>query len=336
MDDSLGEVIVLLASRATKAEPLVQPLRPLVVGVSPQLETLVPAILPLGQEMPDQHLADPSPPPLRVHEHHRDMAQAGKRWPGAIVVQRLHTQSHTDNCSRVLGHSEKAVAVREEAANVPFMVRRRRRTTSTGSIRQARHGAGCITIGLPADPNERYHASSMGAADGHFHVLWLSAAPRVVRLERQGGISMTNKAAFTPDEWISVIQGPTSAGLVVVAASRGGTFRESFAMSKAYVEARSEHGKSELLDEIVHSKPKLEHAHTHSTEELMADALQRVRAAVAVLESKATADEVEDYRQFVMTLAQKVAVAHREGSQDVSPAEAAAIEEIRTSLGAPA
>src|SRR5207248_3789066 len=107
---------------------------------------------------------------------------------------------------------------------------------------------------------------------------------------------MTSKAAFSPDEWISVTEGPTSAGFVVVTASRGGMFRETFAMSKAYVEARSAHGRSELLDEIVSSKPKLEHARAHSPEELKADALQRVRAAVAVLESKATPEEIEDYR----------------------------------------
>lgn len=146
---------------------------------------------------------------------------------------------------------------------------------------------------------------------------------------------MTNKVAFTADEWISVLEGPTSAGLVVVTASHGGTFRETFAMSKAYVETRSAHGKSELLDEVVSSKPKTEHAHAHSKEELTAEALQRLRAAVAVLESKATPEEVNDYRQFVLTLAQKVAAAHREDGQDVSSAEAAAIEEIRTALGAP-
>src|SRR3954447_24408371 len=102
---------------------------------------------------------------------------------------------------------------------------------------------------------------------------------------------MTNKAAFTPDEWNSVIEGPTSAGLVVVTASHGGTFRETFAMSKAYVEARSAHGASELLDEIVNQKPKMEHAHAHSTAELKTDALQRVHEAVAVLQAKATAEE---------------------------------------------
>jgi hypothetical protein len=144
---------------------------------------------------------------------------------------------------------------------------------------------------------------------------------------------MTNQDAFTADEWTLVREAPTSAGMIVVTASHGGTFRETFAMSKAYVEARSEHGKSELLDAVVGSKPKMDHAHPHSPEELTASALQHVRDAIALLETKATAPEIEDYRQFVLTLADKVAKAHREHGQDVSPEEAAAIEQIRTALG---
>jgi hypothetical protein len=146
---------------------------------------------------------------------------------------------------------------------------------------------------------------------------------------------MTNQDAFTADEWTLVLEAPTSAGLIVVAASRGGTFRETFAMSKAYVEARADHGRSELLDAVVGSKPKMEHQHSHSSEELVTTALQHVRDAISLLESKATPQEVEDYRQFILTLAGKVASAHREHGQDVSPEEAAAIEQIRTALGAP-
>jgi len=54
---------------------------------------------------------------------------------------------------------------------------------------------------------------------------------------------------------------------------------------------------------------------------------------VALLESKATAEERADYSRFVLNLANKVAAAHREGGQSVSPAEAAAIQEIATALG---
>jgi hypothetical protein len=147
---------------------------------------------------------------------------------------------------------------------------------------------------------------------------------------------MTNKDAFTDDEWTAVCEGPTSAGLMVVTASRGGSFRETFAMSKAYAEARAGHGKSELLDVIVGSKPKTDRSHPHSTEELVASSLQHIRDAVALLEAKATAAELGDYRNFVITLSEKVAGAHREHDQDVSPEEAAAIEQIRGALGVPA
>jgi len=147
---------------------------------------------------------------------------------------------------------------------------------------------------------------------------------------------MTNRDAFSADEWTIVREAPTSAGLVVVAASRGGTFRETFAMSKAYVEARADHGRSELLDAVVGAKPKVDHPHPHSPEELTATALQHIRDAIALLDAKATAEEIEEYRQFVLTLAGKVAAAHREHGQDVSQAEAAALEQIRAALGSPA
>ena len=139
---------------------------------------------------------------------------------------------------------------------------------------------------------------------------------------------MTTKAAFTPDEWTTVIEGPTSAGMMVVMASHGGPFRETFAMSKAYVDARSEHGQSELLDEIVSTRPKADHTRAHSAEEMRGHAINGVRAAVALVAAKATPDELEGYRNFVLTVANKVAAAHREDGQDVSSPEAEAIQAI--------
>jgi hypothetical protein len=145
---------------------------------------------------------------------------------------------------------------------------------------------------------------------------------------------MTTKAAFTPEEWTSVLEGPPSAGMIVVMAGHGGMFRETIAMSKAYVEARGQHGQSELLDEIVAAKPKADHTRYHSYDELRDNGLRHVRTAVEILESKATPEEVDEYRRFVLTLADKVAAAHREDGQDVSPAEAVAIDHIAEALGA--
>ena len=143
---------------------------------------------------------------------------------------------------------------------------------------------------------------------------------------------MTTKADFSPAEWETVLEGPPAAGLMVITASHGGTFRETVAMSKAYVESRAMHGQSELLDEIVAARPKMEHARYHSTEELKDAALQHLRSAVALLASKATPEEVDEYRRFILTLADKVAAAHREEGRQVSPGEAAAIDQIAGAL----
>jgi head-tail adaptor len=144
---------------------------------------------------------------------------------------------------------------------------------------------------------------------------------------------MTAKAAFSPEEWKVVLEGPPSAGMIVVTAAHGGMFRETVAMSKAYAEARAQHGASELVDEIVSAKPQIDHTRYHSFEELRDNGLENLRSAVTVLAGKATADEVDDYRRFVVALANKVAAAHREGGQDVSPAEAEAVQQITAALG---
>jgi hypothetical protein len=121
--------------------------------------------------------------------------------------------------------------------------------------------------------------------------------------------------------------------MIVATAARGGMIRESIALSKAYVEARAQHGQSELLDEIVAAKPEIDHRNFHSAGELRDNGLEHIRAAVTLLDSKATAEEIDGYRHFVLELASKVAAAHREEGRGVSPGEAEAIEEIAMALG---
>jgi hypothetical protein len=147
---------------------------------------------------------------------------------------------------------------------------------------------------------------------------------------------MTTKADFTEEEWNQVLEGPTSAGMVVTTAERGGTFRETFAMAGAYADARKEHGASELLDEIISHRPKTDRIKAHSKEEMKDGYLDELRAAVALVAAKATPAELGDYRLFVVSLAKKVAHAKKEkGSEDgVTTAEAAAIAEIEGALGA--
>ena len=145
---------------------------------------------------------------------------------------------------------------------------------------------------------------------------------------------MASRTDFTPEEWHLILEAPPSAGMIVVTAQRGGSFRETIAMAKAYAEARQQHGKSELLDDIVAAKPERDHTHYHSFEELKEQGLRHLRESVGLLTTKATPEEVEEYRRFIVTLSQKVAAAHREHGQEVSEAEQTAINDITEALQA--
>jgi hypothetical protein len=149
---------------------------------------------------------------------------------------------------------------------------------------------------------------------------------------------MTGKADFTEEEWKTILEGPPSAGLVVILSDRGGSIRETFSMAKAYTEARKQHGESELLDEVVSAKPEMDHTRAGSPDELKQHNLDNVRQAVATLRTKASDEEVEEYRKFVRGLAEHVAEARKEGfmglsGERVSDAERAAIGEVETALG---
>src|SRR5215831_2799579 len=144
---------------------------------------------------------------------------------------------------------------------------------------------------------------------------------------------MTTSADFTEEEWKTVLEGPPAAGLMVLMAQSGGTFKETWALSKSYVEARQQHGESQLLDEIVSHKPKLDHTRYHTPEELQEGVRKHLGDAVALLQSKGTPQDADEYRRFVLNLAHNVAAAHREGGVDISPAEQTALDGIAEALG---
>ena len=143
---------------------------------------------------------------------------------------------------------------------------------------------------------------------------------------------MSVKSDFDEAEWDLVAEGPVTAGMIVLTADSGGTFRETMALARAYTDARKEHGQSELLDEIVSAKPEFDRHRYHSTRELYDAGLDRIAEAAAAVGRKGTAEELSDYRGFVVTLATKVAEAHKEEGQEVSPAEQAALNAIRDRL----
>lgn len=143
---------------------------------------------------------------------------------------------------------------------------------------------------------------------------------------------MTSKADFTDSEWEVVREAPPTAGMVAATASAGGSFRESWALAKAFGEARHLHGQSELLDALVAERP---HAKRyHSPEELEQQGLVLLRQAVELVGQKGTPEELDEYRQFTLEVAQKVAEAHKEGDDAVSSGEQVALAKIKAALDA--
>ena len=153
---------------------------------------------------------------------------------------------------------------------------------------------------------------------------------------------MTTKAEFNAEEWTTVVEGPVYAGMRVITADRGGTLRESLAMGRVYSHARGQQGQSELLDELVASPPSIDQRHVQEAGgDVATAATDRIRDAMAIVEAKATADEVDAYKRFVMSVAQAAASAHKEGGflgiggKEISPAEDEALNQISTTLGKP-
>jgi hypothetical protein len=143
---------------------------------------------------------------------------------------------------------------------------------------------------------------------------------------------MTKKSDFTPDEWKLVQEGPATAGMLLLAAESGGTFRETFALARAYTDARKQHGQSELLDEVVAGKPEFDRHRYKTSQELQEEGLKVIGEASALVRSKATPEESASYDEFIVTAASHVAAAHKEHGQAVSEKEQAALDAVRAQL----
>ena len=144
---------------------------------------------------------------------------------------------------------------------------------------------------------------------------------------------MTTKAEFNADEWERVAQAPAFAGVMVILGDRGGTFRETIALGKAYAGARREGG-GELLEQVVTSPPHVD------PKSITPDQLpERIREAIRIVEQKATPEETEEYRQFILRVADVVAHAHKEGGvlgiggKEVSEEEQAVLDQLASTVG---
>ena len=155
---------------------------------------------------------------------------------------------------------------------------------------------------------------------------------------------MTSKAEFNAEEWSRVAAGPFVAGLVVIAADRGGTVRETMALARAIAEEQQDEGQPELIRELLADRPNPQEllggdGAKQSPEELANRSEQVLREALTLLEEKATPEEVDAYRRVCRELAQRVAERTKSGGvlgiggERVSSEEQAALDRLEATLG---
>lgn len=163
---------------------------------------------------------------------------------------------------------------------------------------------------------------------------------------------MATKADFTAEEWSQIQRAPFMAGLAVVAASPSGPFgviKEMFAVGKMLAQVKTEGASSDLVKALVadletgareQSAPA--ELRGKAPDQVRSYAIDSLRQVTALVGKKAQPDEAQGFNQWLVSVAQKVAEAAKEGGflgfggTQVSEQEAAAIKEISTALGAKA
>ena len=118
---------------------------------------------------------------------------------------------------------------------------------------------------------------------------------------------MTTKEAFTAEKWKQLETAPIYAGMGIIAADPAVTsiFKESAAMAKAMVQNPVPAGAQDLVGGIV--------ADTKDPEAIMQQIYAYVGGAAAIVDQKAGADEARGYKEWLLSVAQSVAEAGKEG-----------------------
>ncbi|HKZ68488.1 MAG TPA: hypothetical protein VI547_16435 [Anaerolineales bacterium] len=161
---------------------------------------------------------------------------------------------------------------------------------------------------------------------------------------------MTTRAAFTQDEWEVLSKTLHEPSVVVMIASPGGGLWEIFAMIQGALEAAEKFSESELAQSLLNEmapsrqepRPRLKQTGRAPGDAVfdlvMDEMIAHLRRAVKIVAAKATAQEVDEYRQLVMFLAEKTANAASEGSflgmggERVTEDERRVLDEIKLAL----
>ncbi len=165
---------------------------------------------------------------------------------------------------------------------------------------------------------------------------------------------MSQKADYTPEEWKTLMTAPMLVGFAVVGASPSGpvgTVKEMASMSRSVFEAGRQASVAPLLaaltgDLQAHAeavvKGREQDTERIAPSEARMKALDACKRTASILAQKATDEEADSIKGFLVSMAEKVSEASKEGGflgfggTQVSAAERAAVSDIATALGAKA
>jgi hypothetical protein len=163
---------------------------------------------------------------------------------------------------------------------------------------------------------------------------------------------MTTKAAFSEDEWSRLKRGPFIAGLAISIADPGGpieAIKETAAALKTVTGAGESGDRGELVGELAKEVT----AEARERKNPLAgfrpkgalagqEILDELREVNGIVSGKATAEEANAYRGWLLAAAREAADAAKEGgflgfhAQRVSEGEQRMLDQLATALAAPA
>ena len=160
---------------------------------------------------------------------------------------------------------------------------------------------------------------------------------------------MATKSDFTEEEWATLVRAPMVAGMAITFADPGGPIevvKETSAVLKFATGSSSEQ-RDDLVGEVVREMRGLVEQRKNPAADFkprgtMAgkEILDELSRANEIVAAKATPDEAEAFRAWIMECAQRAAEAAKEGgfmgfrAEQVSQGEKDMLAQVRSALGA--
>jgi hypothetical protein len=159
---------------------------------------------------------------------------------------------------------------------------------------------------------------------------------------------MTTKSDFTEEEWIRVRRAPFVAGMAISLADPGGPIELAKESTASLKSATNPPTREQLLADIALDIQGMTQQRQNPLSDFKPTSaslagqqiLDELRAVITIVSSKAAAEEVAAFKEWLLTIAQAAADAAKEGgfmgfgAIQVSEGEKAMLDQVRTALQA--